>query len=257
MAKTYPCERVDLDFIDAAPFRFVSTVDLAITPEQLFEVLGDAESWPHWATRDHQRGLDQPASRAASAPPGPSACAATSSATRSSSRGSRSPTWHSGSTRARRTRISAFAEDYRVVQTADGCHLTWVMAMKPSGLAGRLGMIDGTTGDGRGCSSASCTTCGATPTSGTLYPRAIRSPRCSQYRPAHAERRRASGSATVSSRVERMTRVRRSLGVVARPVRHPSSTRCAKFSQVRCMRLPTDGCTRRPSGWILRPRYDA
>jgi hypothetical protein len=26
-----PCERVGLDFIDSAPFRFVSTVDLAIT----------------------------------------------------------------------------------------------------------------------------------------------------------------------------------------------------------------------------------
>ena len=24
--------------------------------------------------------------------------------------------------------------------TAGGCHLTWVMAMKPSGMAGRLGM---------------------------------------------------------------------------------------------------------------------
>jgi hypothetical protein len=39
--------------------------------------------------------------------------------------------------------ISAFAEDYRVVQTADGCHLTWVMAIKPNGLAGRLGMTLG------------------------------------------------------------------------------------------------------------------
>src|ERR1700737_5135255 len=45
-----PCERVGLDFIATAPFRFVSTVDLAITPEQLFEVLDDAQSWPHWAT---------------------------------------------------------------------------------------------------------------------------------------------------------------------------------------------------------------
>jgi hypothetical protein len=30
-----------------------------------------------------------------------------------------------------------------VVQTPGGCHLTWVMAMKPSGLAGKLGMIVG------------------------------------------------------------------------------------------------------------------
>ena len=57
-----PCERVELDFIvDAAPFRFVSTVDLTITPEQLWEVLDDAESWPHWATGDHQGDVDQPA----------------------------------------------------------------------------------------------------------------------------------------------------------------------------------------------------
>ncbi len=46
----HECDRVGLSFIDTAPFRFVSTVDLAITPEQLFEVLADAESWPHWAT---------------------------------------------------------------------------------------------------------------------------------------------------------------------------------------------------------------
>ena len=44
------CERVGLEFIDSAPFRFVSTVDLPITPEQVWEVLDDAESWPHWAT---------------------------------------------------------------------------------------------------------------------------------------------------------------------------------------------------------------
>jgi hypothetical protein len=38
-----------LDFIDTAPHRFRNSVDLAITPEQLFEVLSDAEAWPHWA----------------------------------------------------------------------------------------------------------------------------------------------------------------------------------------------------------------
>ena len=45
----HPCERVDLDFIDNAPFRFRNSVDLAITPEQVFEVLADAEAWPRWA----------------------------------------------------------------------------------------------------------------------------------------------------------------------------------------------------------------
>ena len=36
--------------------------------------------------------------------------------------------------------IAAFAEDYRVEPTEAGSHLTWVMAMKPKGVAGRLGM---------------------------------------------------------------------------------------------------------------------
>src|SRR3569833_3729973 len=49
MTTMYPCERVDLNWIKTAPFRFSNSVDLAITPEQLFDVLADAESWPQWA----------------------------------------------------------------------------------------------------------------------------------------------------------------------------------------------------------------
>jgi hypothetical protein len=46
----FPCERVDVDFTETAPYRFTNSVDLAIAPQQLFEVLADAESWPHWAS---------------------------------------------------------------------------------------------------------------------------------------------------------------------------------------------------------------
>jgi carbon monoxide dehydrogenase subunit G len=42
--------------------------------------------------------------------------------------------------RASTNSIAAFAEDYRVVETPGGCHLSWVMAMKPNGPAARLGM---------------------------------------------------------------------------------------------------------------------
>lgn len=31
MPKLHECDRVDLDFIDTAPYRFVSTIDLTIT----------------------------------------------------------------------------------------------------------------------------------------------------------------------------------------------------------------------------------
>ncbi|MDV3124897.1 SRPBCC family protein [Mycobacterium sp. 21AC1] len=142
MARTYECERVDLDFITHAPFRFVSTVDLAITPEQLFEVLADETSWPHWATVITKVEWTSPEPRGIGT-------------TRTvSMRGNivgdeEFLAWEPFSHMAFRFNtstsdaISAFAEDYRVVPTVDGCHLTWVMAMKPSGIAGRIGMTLG------------------------------------------------------------------------------------------------------------------
>lgn len=142
MARTYQCERVELDFIDQAPFRFVSTVDLAITAEQLFEVLSDETSWPHWATVITNVEWTSPE---------PHGVGTTRTVTmRGHIVGDEEfLAWEPFSRMAFRfntstsNAISAFAEDYRVVETADGCHLTWVMAMKPSGLAGRLGMTMG------------------------------------------------------------------------------------------------------------------
>ncbi|MDG5485835.1 SRPBCC family protein [Mycolicibacterium gadium] len=138
----HPCELVKLDFIDSAPFRFVSTVDLRITPEQLFEVLADAESWPHWATAITKVTWTSPEPRGIGT-------------TRTvHMRGgivgdeeflAWEPFTHMAFrfNEASSSSISAFAEDYRVVPTADGCHLTWVMAMKPKGLSGRIGMTLG------------------------------------------------------------------------------------------------------------------
>lgn len=142
MARTYPCERVELEFIDRAPFRFVSTVDLAITPEQLFEVLSDETSWPQWATVITDVEWTSPE---------PRGVGATRTVTmRGHIVGDEEfLAWEPFSHMAFRfntstsNAISAFAEDYRVVPTAEGCHLTWVMAMQPSGLAGRLGMTLG------------------------------------------------------------------------------------------------------------------
>lgn len=142
MAKTYPCERVDLTFVDDAPFRFVSTVDLAITPEQLFEVLGDAESWPHWATVITKVTWTSPEPRGVGTTrtvdmrggiTGHEEFLAWEPHSRMAFRFNQST---SGS-------ISAFAEDYRVVRTPRGCHLTWVMAMKPNGIAARIGILVG------------------------------------------------------------------------------------------------------------------
>ena len=141
MTTMYPCERVELSFIQSAPFRFSNSVDLAITPEQLFEVLADADSWPRWAkvitkvtwtspepygvgttrTVDMRGGLTGDEEFLAWEP-------YTYLAFR----------FNSCSNKA----VAAFAEEYRVVETPGGCRLTWTMAQKPNGPA-RFGLVLG------------------------------------------------------------------------------------------------------------------
>ena len=138
----YPCEPVDLDFISEAPFRFVSTVDLAITPEQVFEVLADAQSWPHWASVITKVTWTSPA---------PYGVGTTRTVhMRGRIIGDEEfLSWEPHSHMAFRfnqastNSISAFAEDYWLVPIEGGCNLTWVMAMKPNGTAARLGMTAG------------------------------------------------------------------------------------------------------------------
>lgn len=140
--RTYPCERVDVSFTATAPFRFVSTVDLPITPERLFEVLGHADSWPRWATVITHVEWTSPL---------PRGIGTTRTVTmRGGIVGEEEfLAWEPFShmafrfNRSTSNAIAAFAEDYRVVPTATGCHLTWVMAMTPAGTPARLGMTLG------------------------------------------------------------------------------------------------------------------
>ena len=135
----HACERVGLDFIDGAPFRFVSTVDLNITPEQVFEVLDDAQSWPQWATvitkvtwtspQPHGVGTTRTVDMRGGIV-GDEEFLAWEPHSHMAFR------FNNASTRS----IAAFAEDYRIVPNAAGCNLTWVMAMKPNGAAARAGM---------------------------------------------------------------------------------------------------------------------
>jgi uncharacterized protein YndB with AHSA1/START domain len=135
----FPCERVDLSFVDTAPFRFRNSVDLAITPEQLFEVFADAESWPRWVT---------PMTKVTWTSPEPRGIGTTRTVdvrggvvvseeflswepfTRIAFR------FNECSTRA----FTALAEDYRVEAVPGGCRLTWIMAVKPAGPA-RMAML--------------------------------------------------------------------------------------------------------------------
>ena len=130
----FGCERVDVSFIENAPFRFRNSVDLAITPEQLFEVFADAESWPRWVT---------PITKVTWTSPEPHGVGTTRTVdahggvvvkeeflswepfTRIAFR------FNECSTRA----FAALAEDYRVEVIPSGCRLTWTMAQKPAGPA--------------------------------------------------------------------------------------------------------------------------
>ncbi|MBU2697290.1 SRPBCC family protein [Pimelobacter sp. 30-1] len=133
-ATLHPCDLVDLAWIDTAPHRFANSVDLAITPAQLFEVLADATAWPRWAKAITNVTWTTPEPRGVGT--------------------MRTVTMHGGLVgaeefiaweehallafrfnEASEKRIKAFGERYDVVATATGCRLTWTMAMEVSGAA--------------------------------------------------------------------------------------------------------------------------
>lgn len=135
----FPCERVDASFTDTAPFRFSNSVELAITPEQLFEVLADAEAWPRWASVITKVTWTSPEPRGVGTTRtvhmrggiiGDEEFLVWEPFARMAFR------FNECSTRA----VAAFAEDYRVEAIAGGCRLTWTMAQKPAGPA-KLAMV--------------------------------------------------------------------------------------------------------------------
>lgn len=130
----FACERVDAAFLDSAPFVFRNSVDLAVTPEQLFEVLGDADAWPRWAsvitkvtwTSPEPRGVGTTRTvQMRGGIVGDEEFLAWEPFRHMAFR------FNACSTRS----VAAFAEDYRVEPIPGGCRLTWTMAQKPAGPA--------------------------------------------------------------------------------------------------------------------------
>lgn len=133
MPQMSACRAVTVADIATAPARFVNSVDLAITPEQLFEVLADAAAWPRWA----------PAiTRVTWTSPPPIAVGTTRTV---DMRGGivgeevftvwdppRAMAFHFTATTA--PGMDAFAEHYDVVATPTGCRLTWTLALWPLGV---------------------------------------------------------------------------------------------------------------------------
>lgn len=44
----FDCRPVGLEFIDEAPYRFENVVELEASPEAVFDIFADGESWPRW-----------------------------------------------------------------------------------------------------------------------------------------------------------------------------------------------------------------
>lgn len=134
MPELHACDRVGLDFIDHAPHRFANSVDLAISPAELFEVLADAEAWPRWAKVITGVRWDTPAPRGVGT--------MRTVTMRGGLVGSEEfLAWDEHRLLAFRfneaseKRIAAFAERYDVVPTPEGCRLTWTLAMDVTGVA--------------------------------------------------------------------------------------------------------------------------
>lgn len=132
-----PCRTVTVEEIRTAPVRFRNSVELAIAPERLFEVLADASAWPRWAKAITRVTWTSPGADRGDIGVGttrtvhmrggivgeeefllwdpPRAMAFCFTATNAPGQ-------------------EAFGELYEVEPTATGCRLTWTLAMWPSGV---------------------------------------------------------------------------------------------------------------------------
>jgi hypothetical protein len=50
----FPYHPVDASFFDDAPMRFKNEVELSARPAEIFSILADASTWPHWFGAMHK-----------------------------------------------------------------------------------------------------------------------------------------------------------------------------------------------------------
>jgi carbon monoxide dehydrogenase subunit G len=132
MPDMHDCQLVDVGFVDTARYRYANSVDLEITPEQLFEVFEDPEAWPRWAKVITKVTWTTPAPRGVGTTRlvdmrgglvGDEEFLVWDPPTQMAFRFNRS---------SEKT-VQAFAERYDVVRTSEGCRLTWTLALDVAG----------------------------------------------------------------------------------------------------------------------------
>jgi len=138
MTDRFPCRRIDMSYFDTAPIRFTNSIEINATPQKIFDVFEDPESWPVWATVINKVTWTSPR---------PFGIGTTRTVdTQGNIIGHEEfIAWEHGKRMAFRFNESskpgtdAFGEDYIVEPTANGCRVTWTVAMSPTG-AGRFVM---------------------------------------------------------------------------------------------------------------------
>lgn len=142
MTTLHPCRPVELDWLAAAPSVFANSVDIALSPEELFAVLARADTWSRWATVI--TGVEYTS-------PEPHGVGTTRVVTmRGGIVGDEEfLAWEPGRHLAFRfnacstSALSAFLEDYRIDPTSSGCRLTWTLAQELAGPSKVLAPLTG------------------------------------------------------------------------------------------------------------------
>jgi Polyketide cyclase / dehydrase and lipid transport len=126
----YPCERAGLEILDDAPFRSRNSIDLTLSPQQVWEVLASVETWPQWYRLITKAAWTSPAphrvgsTRALELVAG---MAATEEVI----------VWNLYHhmafrlTESSRQNTGASVEEFRIETTEHGCRLTWSTARRP------------------------------------------------------------------------------------------------------------------------------
>ncbi len=132
---TVSCQKVGLDYFDSAPFQFRASEEIQATPDEVFAVFQDAESWTQWVFAitgvEWSSGfpLEVGAKRVVTMVGGLVGY-------------EEFIAWEPGRRMAFRFNefshqgVEAFAEDYQVTDLGNGrCRVDWVLAMTPAGVS--------------------------------------------------------------------------------------------------------------------------
>jgi hypothetical protein len=135
MSKMYECTKLDTSFFDSASTSVTAVVEVAATPDRIFDVFEDAHAWTVWAP---------PIQKVEWTSPKPFGIGTTRTVTMAGNMIGEEEfiAWERGKrmafyfTRCSSSSVKAFAENYVVSDLGNGrSRVGWTMAMEPAGIS--------------------------------------------------------------------------------------------------------------------------